>query len=67
MVTLELTDREVEYLRGLLVRGIWTESCIDAFWYEDSVEDAENGEVHGIITSAHLSRIVRKLVGAVRG
>lgn len=67
MVTLNLTDAEESLLRVAVVRGIWTDNDRhDGEWIEDVIEDAESGVVLAAAETPMMSRILRKLVEAVK-
>lgn len=67
MVTLDLTDDERRLLRSAVVRAIWTDhEQYDAEWVEDLIEEGESGVVHASAETPMMSRILRKLVDAVK-
>jgi hypothetical protein len=67
MVTLELTDAEEGLLRAAVVRGIWTDSTqYDAEWIEDVIEEGESGVWLAAAVTPMMSRILRKIVEAVK-
>jgi hypothetical protein len=67
MVTLNLTDTEVGLLRAAVVRGIWTDSTqYEAEWIEDVVEESESGVILAFAGTPTMSRILRKLIEAVK-
>lgn len=64
MVTLNLTDAEVQLLRSSIVRAIWTDAD-DAHWIEDWIE-SEDGVYLASTETPEMSRIIRKLLEAVK-
>jgi hypothetical protein len=67
MVTLNLTEDETQLLRSAVVRGIWTDNDRhDGEWIEDVIEEGESGVVLASAETPMMSRILRKLVEAVK-
>lgn len=67
MVILELTDVEEGLLRAAVVRGIWTDDeRFEAEWIEDLVEEGESGVHLASAETPVMSRILRKLIEAVK-